>query len=365
MTKLIRCYLAAMLLIACVSIAVSQQDTPSKKLNLPGADFRKAPGQLLFSPEHKLYVAYRTAESTKLASTIRIVIFDPMTGRQSNTHDYAVPPAPLPRVASNFGLSQDGTALAYAELHAPEILLTIDALTLNQMSMSDTNLFGDQDVAPHVSTITSQALLLSAGKLTCDGKVTAVHEIRKISLNPSDLRRVVLEKTIPAEEDVGEVRFWRKRISARQELGRIIPLNSGALGLTNMLKEGWLQVFDKTGKELASLHNPECGFVGASLSPDQQVGVAVCERTGSDEEQLGETLRRDAVVFEVETLKVIGTIPMSKLSVKERGPGRDDLWVAVPSPVVWHGKDSVLLAIPDFPDLINLYAIARPSPTTH
>ncbi len=36
MTKLIRCYLAAMLLIACVSIAVSQQDTPSKKLNLPG-----------------------------------------------------------------------------------------------------------------------------------------------------------------------------------------------------------------------------------------------------------------------------------------------------------------------------------------
>ncbi len=44
MTKLIRCYLAAMLLIACVSIAVSQQDTPSKKLNLPGADFSKSAG---------------------------------------------------------------------------------------------------------------------------------------------------------------------------------------------------------------------------------------------------------------------------------------------------------------------------------
>jgi len=232
------------------------------------------------------------------------------------------------------------------------------------MSMSDANLFGDQDFAPHVATITGQALLLSAGKLTHDGKVAAVHEIRKISLNPRDLRRVVLEKTIPAEEDLNELRYWRKHINARQELGRIIPLDRGALGLTNMLKEGWLQVFDETGKQLASLHNPECGFAGASLSPDQQVGVAVCERTGSDEEHLGETLRRDAVVFEVETLKVIGTIPMSKLSVKERGPGRDDLWVAVPSPVVWHGKDIVLLAIPDFPDLINLYSIARPAATT-
>jgi hypothetical protein len=131
-----------------------------------------------------------------------------------------------------------------------------------------------------------------------------------------------------------------------------------------MLKEGWLQVFDETGKELASLHNPECGFTGARLSADQQVGVAVCDRTGSDEEHFGETLRRDAVVFNVRTLTVIATIPMSKLSVKERGSGRDDLWVAIPSPAVSHMGEQILVAIPDFPDLINLCYIPGPTATT-
>lgn len=365
MTKLLELCLAVALLVNCVSDAVSQQNQPWKTLRLSGATFREAPGRALFSPDGKLYVAYRVPGSAKTTSTLRVLVFEPIAGKQSNAHDYAVPSASLPRVATNFVLSQDGGTLAYAELHAPQVVVTIEAATLNPISTSDASLFGEQDFGPQVSALNSQSLLLSAGKLTRDGRVTTVHEVRKISLNPRDLRQVVSEKTIPLEQDGSELAYWRKRIHTQREVGQVVPVNDGVLGLTNLMGEGWIQLFNQAGKELATLHNPECGFVRASLSPDQQVGVAVCERTGLDEPHFGQTLRRDAVVFDVRTLKVITTIPMSRMSVKEHGPGRDDFWVATPSPTVWHGKDRVLVAVPDFPDLINLYSIPGPTPTTH
>lgn len=321
------------------------------------SNFREAPGQVLFSPSGKLYAAYRVPGKSGTSSTLRVVLFDPLTGQQVNLRDYPIPGASLPRVATAFLLSQDGSTLAYAELHVPQVIVTIDAANLNPQSTSDASLFGEQDFAPHVSIVSTESLVLSAGKLTHDGRTTAVHEVRKISLSPRNLRQVLSEESIPLDEDISEVAYWRKRIHAQREVAQVIAVNDGVLGLTNVMSDGWIQLFDQAGKELATLHNPKCGFVKASVSPDQLVGVAVCEKTGLDEAHFGETLSRDAVVFEVKTLKVLATIPMSRLSLKERGPGRDDLWVATPSPVVWHGKDSVLVAVPDFPDSINLYSI--------
>lgn len=350
---------ATVVVASCVlGESVVQQNKPTSVLHPSSANFREAPGQVLFSPDGKLYVAYRLPDKARTSSTLRVVVYDPVTGQQSNAQDYPVPTVSLPRVASDFILSQDDSTLAFAELHAPEVLVTIEAGTLKPLSTSDANLFGDQDFAPHVSEISNRSLVLSAGKLTHDGKVTAVHEVREVSLNPRNLREVISEKTIPLEgDDAGKLSYWRKRIHAQKQVDRIVPLSHGALGLTNSASEGSIQLFDESGKELALLQNPDCGFVSADLSWDQQVGAAVCERTGLDESHFGETLRREAVVFEVKTLKVLVTIPMSRMSVKERGPQRGDLWVAAPLPAVWHAKDRVLVAIPDFPDSINVYSI--------
>lgn len=354
--------------VACCVLgkSVVQQSKPTSVLHLSSANFREAPGEVLFSADGKLYVAYRLPNKVRASSALRVVVYDPVTGLVSNVRDYPVPTVSLPRVASDFILSQDDSTLAFAELHAPEVLVTIEAGTLRPLSTSDANLFGDQDFAPHVSAFSNRSLVLSAGELTHDGKVTAVHEVREVSLNPRNLREVVSEKTIPLEDDDGgKLSYWRKRVQAKKQVDHIVPLSHGALGLTNGASEGSIQLFDESGRELALLQNPDCGFVRASLSWDQQVGAAVCERTGLDESHFGETLRREAVVFEVKTLKVLATIPMSRMSVKERGPRRGDLWVAAPSPAVWHGKGRVQVAIPDFPDSINLYAVAGPAPTAH
>jgi len=336
-----------------------------RTLHPSDANFREAPGQVLFSPSGKLYAAYRVPGKSGTSSRLRVVLFDPVTGQQGNMRDYPVPGASLPRVATAFLLSQDGSTLVYAELHVPQVIVTIEAATLNPQSTSDASLFGEQDFAPHVSIVSTESLVLSAGKWTHDGRATAVHEVRKISLSPRNLRQVLSEKSIPLDEDISEVAYWLKRVHTQREVGQVLPTNDGMLGLTNAMSEGWIQLFDQTGMELATLHNPDCGFVRASLSPDQQVGVAVCERTGLDETQFGETLRRDAVVFDVKTLKVIATIPTSRASVKEHGPARGDLWVSAPCPAAWHGKDRVLVALPDFPDSINIYSIPEPTPTMH
>jgi hypothetical protein len=328
------------------------------------ANFREAPGQVLFSPSGKLYAAYRVPGKSGTSSTLRVVLFDPLTGQQINLRDYPIPGASLPRVATAFLLSQDGSTLAYAELHVPQVIVTIDAASLNPQSTSDASLFDEQDFAPHVSIVSTESLVLSAGKLTHDGRTTAVHEVRKISLSPRNLRQVLSEKSIPLDEDISEVAYWLKRVHTQREVGQVLPTNDGMLGLTNAMSEGWIQLFDQTGKELATLRNPDCGFVRASLSPDQQVGVAVCERTGLDEAHFGQTLRRDAVVFDVKTLEVVATIPTSRASVKEHGPARGDLWVSAPCPAIWQGKDRVLVALPDFPDSINIYSIPEP-PTMH
>jgi hypothetical protein len=335
-----------------------QQYRMLKALHPSAASFGEAPGQVLFLPSGKLYVAYRLLGESATSSTLRVVFFDPVTGQQGNVRDYPVPSAPVPRVATAFIMSQDGSTLAYAELHPPQVLVTIEVATLNPLSTSEASLFGEQDFAPHVSTLSSESLVLSAGKLTHDGKVTAVHEVRKISLSTRNLKRVVSEEAVPVGEDVSELIYWRKRIHAQHEVGQVLLLNDGVLGLTNLMSEGWIQLFDQAGKELTRLHNPNCGFVRASLSPDRQVGAAVCEETGLDEPHFGQTIRRDAVVFEVKTLKVIATIPMSRKSVKEHGSRRGDLWVAAPSPAIWHGKDRVLVAVPNFTDSIDLYSIS-------
>lgn len=358
MMKLLSLFLAVALTIGFMLEGRSQQPMLPKVLRPLAANFREAPGQVLFSPSGKLYVAYRVSEKGGTSSVLRVVIFDPISGQQTTTRDYPVQTALLPRVATAFVLSQDGSTLAYAELHAPQVVLTIEAATLKPLSISDAITFGERDSGPRVSSVNSHSLVLSSDRLGRNGRATTTERVRKLSLSVADLHEVVSDETIQPDADTDSLRYWTDRIRPKRDLSGFVPLDDHVLGLTNVMTEGSIQLFDQAGKELATLHNPDCGFARASLSPDQRVGVAVCERTGLDESHFGETLRRDAVVFEAKTLKAIATIPMSRLSVKEHGPERGDLWVAFPSPAVWHGNNGVLVALPDFPDSIDLYSIS-------
>jgi hypothetical protein len=280
-----------------------------------------------------------------------------MAGEEIAHRDYPVPSTRLPRVSSTFAFDQADRTLVYAELHAPTVILALDASTLDLVSSSTSSLFGEQDFAPHVCRVKDGALTLSAEKLAPHGKSVKVLEFRRLSLRLRNLRQIISDETMQVQDDFCELGYWRERIKPQQQADTVLPMDRGALGLSNRALEGWIQLFDEMGNQVAMLHNPACGFVSASVSSDQQLGIAVCERTALDESHFGETLRREAMVFETKTLRVVATFPMSRMSVKERGTQKGDIWVAAPSPVVWRAKDHALVAIPDFPNAIDVYSV--------
>src|SRR4029077_19390209 len=180
---------------------VVDQNKPTIVLRPSGANFRQSLGEIIFSPNGKLYLAFRVPSKDKTSSTLRVTVFDPTTGKLANSFDYSLPAVNLPRVATDFKLSRDGSILAYAELHDPQVVATIDASTLKLLSISVANIFGEQDFAPDLAAVTSQSVILSAGKLTRDGKTIAVHEVRKLTLNVIDLHQVISEKTVATDTD--------------------------------------------------------------------------------------------------------------------------------------------------------------------
>src|SRR5947209_10295477 len=103
--------------IAAAASAQSQPSHSSKSMHAPEAHFQQSLGEVVFSPDGVLYIAYRVPGKNKVSSTLRVVTVDVIKEKQTAVIDYPVPLARLPRVASHFILSKDGSALAYAELH--------------------------------------------------------------------------------------------------------------------------------------------------------------------------------------------------------------------------------------------------------
>jgi hypothetical protein len=216
-----RCFV--MLLVVSYSLTgIGQQEKPTKILRPPGADFEKAPGQILFSPDGKLYTAYRLTEETNNQGKLRVVVFNPTTGQQNAVRDYPLPPASFPRVSTNFKVSQDGSTLVYAELHAPRVILTIQTSTLKLLSTSDVNGLGADDFAPHICEVNKNSVTLSAERFDRRGKVAKSAEFRKLVLDVNDLHNVISDETLSVERDPCEPGYWRKQIHPKAELSTVV-----------------------------------------------------------------------------------------------------------------------------------------------
>lgn len=340
--------------IAAVVCAQSQPSHSSKTVHLPGAHFQQSLGEVVFSPDGVLFVAYRVPGKNKVSSTLRVVTVDPVKEKQAAVIDYPVPLARLPRVASHFILSKDGSALAYAELHAPQVLLTIEASTLKLMSSAERNLFEFRDFAPHIKTFDRRSLVLTAETVRTRRPYVVTH-VRDVALAPENLQQVISETHVPPEKSESELQRWMNLSHA--EISQAMPVGDGALGLTNLMKEGWVRLFDREGKTVASIHNRECGFTSASITTDQRFAVAVCDRIVSKPYHVEEVLARKAVVFDVDTLQVIGSFPISQMILREHGD-EEDVWTATPVPAIWHGTDKLVVAVPEGSNTIRLHSLS-------
>jgi hypothetical protein len=329
------------------------QHAHSHTFHASGANFRRSLAELVFSPEGLLYAAYRLPGHDHVSSVLRVLALDPVSRKEVMRGDYAVPETLGPRVPTHFMLSQDSSMLAYAELHSPQVLLTLDASTLALMSSSERNLFQSRVFAPHIKAFDRQSLVLTAEKL--GGHPNIVRNIWDITLASADLRRVVSENTIPPEVSLGDIQYWSHL--THKELNYVLAADDRTLGFTNLTREGLIYLFDEQGNTVTNFYSNECGFTRASITADRQFAVAVCERIDLNKQHPSEVVLRKAVVFEVETLKTVDSFLISCSGVEERAPQGEDVWVAIPAPVIWHGGDKLVVAYPEFPDSIKTHTI--------
>jgi hypothetical protein len=340
--------------ILAAASAQSQSTHSSKTMHAPGAHFQESLGEVVFSPGGTLFVAYRVPGKNKISSTLRVMTVDAVKEKQTAVIDYPVPPARLPRVPTHFMLSKDGSALAYAELHTPQVLLTIDASTLRLMSSAERNLFEFRDFAPHIKAFDKGSLILTAETVRTRRPYMVTH-VRDVALAPDNLQQVIFETSVPPEESESEVQRWMNL--SHEELTMVMPVGDGALGLTNLMKEGWVRRFDQDGKTVAFIHNRECGFSRASITTDHRFAVAVCEKIVSKPYHVEEILARKAIVFDANTLEVIGSFPISQMVLKEHGE-EEDIWTATPVPAIWHGENKLIIAVPEGSNTIKLHSLS-------
>ena len=221
-------------------------------------------------------------------------------------------------------ISHNGQSIYYVELTGNPVVLEINPSTLAIVSESTAKLFDSEDFSPHVEGATDNLLFLSAeSKLA--GK--AVHII---ALDRRDVSKTVIDRQISKRPGWGESyalsyggdslwmggrKYWLRiglksgqieaKMQAQNDVNSLVAFPSGLVGVTNLSSTGFLQLFDKQGHQLKTLVGPGCGFVSVSLSPNDEDGVAVCEKTGATEWSFGKTLERKAVVFDLQTMVAI------------------------------------------------------------
>jgi len=362
-------------LLGYMAVAVAK-DGQDVVVRAPQGDFQRSIARVVFGPDGRLFAAYRIRGGAVNTEAVRLLAIEPVTGKIEVERSYPAPKAAFPRVVDDLIVSPDGETLLYAELHRPVFVAAFRSQMLEMLSSSTAQLFTAEDFMPRLSGATRTSVLLSSERRGPTGGV------RVIALDLKNVDQVNEDSTLPFHKDEGQnyavdvagnaVWFgqgtsWFKhdlksgdRLSemhSREDVSSLSASGQKLLGLTDKKLAGRIQLFDSNGKELADTRNEECGFVRASLSPDGQFGVAVCDKTGLDEAHFGETMWRRAVVFEVSTLKVVASIPMSRNVIKERGPERVDFWIAIPTPALWHGTNRLLLAVPGFPDSISVHSI--------
>lgn len=345
------CVLLSLILVCATS---PEEGASSKVLRLKEAEFRQSLGQVLFSPDGSLYVAYRLREQNKRSGTLRVVRFDPATGETTAISDFPVPQVHLPRAATDFIQSQDASVLAYAELHSPDVVLTMDAATLKPISRCTKTPFAKNDLAVHIKDFSSRSLVLSAEK-PGRGRPITIEAIREVALNPSDLSQVLSDKKVAVADRPSKLQIWMRL--SRKDLSQVVPLEDGALGFADFKTQGAIMMLDHEGMAVATLPTRDCGVTKAAVTADRQFALAVCERPVRNEmhHQIGSL--RKAMVVEVNGLKVLRSFPMSGLTLKEQADDLDNVWSESPSPAIWRGRNQILVAIPDSSNTIKLYTV--------
>jgi len=350
------------LLVGLTLVAVlSAEDGPGNRVLHPKeAEFRQSLGQVLFSKDGSLYVAYRLSEQNHRSTTLRVTKFDPATGEPTATSDFALPQVPLPRASTDFIQTQDSSVLAYAELHSPQVLLTMDAATLKLISRSSAPLFSKYDLGVHIKDFSSGSLVLTAERPRRRRPIT-IESVREVTLNPSNLSQVISEKKMSVEESPSELQVWMKR--SREDLSQVVSLEDGALGFTDLKTRGEITLLDRAGKPVGTLPTRDCGVTRGAVTSDRQFALAVCERPVHNELHHPIGVSRKAIVFEVNSLKVLCYLPVSGLTVKEQGSDSEEVWSEGPSPAIWRGKEEVLVAIPGSSSTVKLYTISLTNKT--
>lgn len=346
-------------------------EKPSRAIVLERAELKLTPAALVFDGKGELYVGYRDEGADKKSSAIWVRVFDPASGKELRSAQFQTATVALPNGAEQFLLSPDDSLLLYSQFHGSTFLTIFKAATLQTVSESTMLPAEMSKEFPRVAGITpdDQAALVTS-EIT--NKRNGV-DIRLAWLSVHALTRVLKEEYVPnpyVEASYAidrKYHLWLTRADAlyrydpasrKSDLRLTVPTSTvpvfiadGELLLySNRNEFGELYRFDVQQSSVQNKQRIEgCGINQVRVSRDELYGVALCEHQNMGELRFGAITKREAVVFDTKTLKILDEVPIAK-----------NLY---PELALWHGGGKVVLATQADSNKVAIYEFPVPKPT--
>jgi hypothetical protein len=361
-----------LLLFGVASPARAHHPLLTREIVLQRAEFKRTPAALVFDRKGELYAGYRDKGFKKKSSAVWVRVFDPESGKELRSVQLKTAATPLPNGAEQFLLSPDDSWLVYSQFHGGIFLAAIRTATLKPLSEITSLPDGLANEFAQVASVDSSntSVLLQTPK---ENHLNGV-DARLVRLDARDLSHVLSNATltnpipesgfligpagtewIPAANSLyrydPSTRKATLQLSLHNEddIGHVVFLQNSSLLISSDKNDfGYLYRFKRGSPTPEASQRVEgCGMGEVLLSPNQLYGAALCEHQRTGEWHFGAITTRKAVIFDVETLKVLAEVPIKK-----------DLY---PELAIWHGGRKIVLATQADSNKIAIYEF--PSPT--
>lgn len=372
-------------LLGCVLLLVSALCWGQSEFTIPLAKANPALSlPSMAARDGIVYAAYRTFDFLRFSNELRVVAYDLNTHKELQHVTIAVPKVHGARASEGLYISDDGTTLAYAELHNPGLILLVAAKNLTEIRRSNVLPFppGEQDYERMFAGFDGDQLCIASDSYE-PGKPSAAG-LRFIRLRLSDLKASSDTKIegllqehpgeivwLPKDKLTWVVRgnVWQQYTESGQQTGLGFEhenaISSGAipLGTKRLLAfygryaDGSVIDYSGHGSSVLKL---QCSPHPYQTSTDSIYTGAICttQRDILPEAGGNKIVTSDFLLLKADGPTVVWRHPMSFLSVADSN--EPDTGIQRGNPLLYREGSKLLVVAPTKKPELAVYEVALP-----
>lgn len=326
-----------------------------------------------------VYVAYRSFDLLRFSNKLQVVAYDLNTHKELRHVTISVPKVHGARASEGLFISKDGQTLAYAELHAPGLVLLLAAKSLAEIIRSNTLPFTSQDHQRMFAGFDGNQLCVASdvfeyGKPELEG--LRFIRLRLSDLKPSSdtkIRGLTQENPgsivwLPRERVTWIVRghIWTQYTEeghpTGQELEHLNAISEGAIprGETKLLsfygryEDGSIISYSDHHERELKL---QCVPHPYGISSDRAYASAICttQRDILPEAGGGKIVTSEFLLLKVDGPTIVWRHPMNFLTVAD---GNDmDAGIQKGDPQLYYTGSKLLIVAPSKAAELNVYEV--------